>query len=277
MGSEMCIRDRCWVCLVGFDIWSKEEHGNISEISQLIHSMEGCDGVIHLAATTKVLTCEREPHWCRAINVIGTQNVLDAALQQPSKPWVLFASSREVYGQAALPVVEDTALKPLNTYGLSKALGEHRVLGARDRGLCTGIFRLANVYGAANARESNRVIPAFINQARQDRTLRVDDPNHTIDFTHIADVTEAIARFAMYISAGLQPPPIHFVSGQQTNLVELAEMIIELAFSKSQIKITQPRGYDVMQFVGDPARAYDLLGWKTTISLKQGIEKLLAM
>ena len=53
---------------------------------------------------------------------------------------------------------------------------------------------------------------AFINQARQDRTLRVDDPNHTIDFTHIADVTEAIARFAMYIKAAQTHPCLLYTS-----------------------------------------------------------------
>ena len=139
------------------------------------------------------------------------------------------------------------------------------------------MVRLANVYGGSDGRDNDRVIPTFIKQAKQDQTLRVDASNHIIDFTHIDDVTEAIARFAVYINAGLQPPPIHFVSGQETNLVELAEMIIERALSKSQIEITQPRGCDVMQFVGDPARAYDLLGWRTSISIEQGIERLLAM
>src|SRR5207253_948512 len=89
-----------------------------------------------------------DPAGCDATNIDGTANVLAAAASASSRPWVLFASSRVVYGEPReLPVREDAPLAALNTYGRSKVRGEQLVLAARGDGLVTGILRFANVYG----------------------------------------------------------------------------------------------------------------------------------
>lgn len=99
----------------------------------------GCHGIIHLAAVSRVLWGERDPERCLDTNVGGTRHVLAAAVAAKTRPWVVLASSREVYGQAsALPVDEDEPLRPLNVYGRSKALAGAGLLltcrGAAHRG-----------------------------------------------------------------------------------------------------------------------------------------------
>src|SRR5690606_3758971 len=91
------------------------------------------DGVVHAAAISRVIWGEQEPALCWATNVAGLRNVLEMAAASARAPWVIFASSREVYGQADhLPVTEDCPLRPVNVYGRSKVEGERLVEEARS-------------------------------------------------------------------------------------------------------------------------------------------------
>lgn len=84
------------------------------------------------AATLPAARVSRTSRGCRATNVGGTRNVLAAALAADPRPWVLFASSREIYGQAdALPVTEDAPARAMNVYGHTKVAGEALVGEAR--------------------------------------------------------------------------------------------------------------------------------------------------
>ena len=82
-------------------------HGDIRNVDQLRQAMAGCDGVLSLAAVSRVIDGERNPELCWDVNVNGIEAVLRVALEQPAdgRPWVVYASSREVYGDSAtLPV-----------------------------------------------------------------------------------------------------------------------------------------------------------------------------
>jgi UDP-glucose 4-epimerase len=87
------------VDVVRLDIRAQgEAHGDIGDRDQLRPSLANVCGVIHLAAVSRVIWGERDPELCWATNVGGLRNVLELA-ESPSTPWVIFASSREVYGQ----------------------------------------------------------------------------------------------------------------------------------------------------------------------------------
>ena len=94
---------------IGFDI------RNVSKYPENIHFYQslnklGTDynGIVHLAGTSRVVWGQTNPNLCRLNNVLGTKNIVKKALSQTQKPWVIFASSREVYGQQeTLPVHED--------------------------------------------------------------------------------------------------------------------------------------------------------------------------
>ena len=81
------------------------------------------DGVIHLAAMSRVAEAQRDPWQCWMQNVVGTQNVLTMALNGYLK-WAIVASSREVYGDATSHTNSVVLPAPLNVYGHSKLAGE---------------------------------------------------------------------------------------------------------------------------------------------------------
>lgn len=124
--------------VVDFDIARMPADGlaeDIRNLDVLSDRMRGCDGIVHLAAVSRVAWGERDPELCHSVNVDGTRRVVDAALSQPRIPWLIFASSREVYGDPdVLPVTEDAPMIAANHYGRSKVEGERLVAAARDRG-----------------------------------------------------------------------------------------------------------------------------------------------
>jgi len=250
--------------------------GNVLDSDAVARLVADCDGVIHLAAVSRVVWGERDPDLCWATNVDGLRHVLDAARRQPRKPWVIFASSREVYGQpSVLPAHEETPLQPVNIYGHSKAMGEHLMEAARLDGIQSSVIRLSNVYGST-ADHADRVVPAFARAAVLGHSLRVDGADHTFDFTHITDVAQGIIALVDCLQDGQSaPPPIHFLTGEPTTLGQLAQIAIEAAASGATAEHAPPRSFDVARFFGTPARAKELLGWSARVPLRIGLTQLI--
>jgi len=239
-------------------------------------ALAGCAGIIHLAAVSRVIWGERDPEGCRTTNIGGTRNVLDAAIAAAERPWLIFASSREVYGQPQqLPATEDTPLDPINIYGHTKIAGERLVAVARDQGLPCAIVRLSNVYGSATDHH-DRVVPAFVRAAVAGQPLRVEGAEHTFDFTHIDDTARGIASLADLLAAGQPPPPpIHLLTGTPTTLGQLAALAIELAGTHAPVTHAAPRDFDVANFHGSPARARQLLDWIPRVPLRDGLARFI--
>ena len=237
--------------------------------------LDGCDGVVHLGAVSRVVWGQREPERCLRTNVEGTHAVLQAAMRCRQRPWVLLASSREVYENAAQqPASEDTPMQPLNVYARSKVEAEACMLASRPA-LRTGTVRLSSVYGDVLDHE-DRVVPAFCRAAVLNGTLQIEGRSHVLDLTYAEDVAAAIVQVMELLHAGESSlPPIHLVSGVGTTLGELAELARSTANSRALLLDAPPRSYDVCRFVGDPSRARALLGWQATTPLKEGISRLL--
>lgn len=236
----------------------------------------GVDGVIHLAAVSRVIDGEKNPTLCERTNIDGVRNVLSAVKDAGSTAWVISASSREVYGDpACLPVDEDCPLRPVNIYGRTKVEGENLVNDARKAGMKACIIRLSNVFGSVDDHR-DRVVPAFARAAALGNELRVDGESNTFDFTYIDDVARGIvALTGLLATEKVAPPPIHFVSGKPTTLGELATLAIRLAGSGSRIRHAPSRSFDVARFYGSPARARSLLGWEPAVPLEEGVKRLI--
>lgn len=255
------------------------EEGDTRDARRVRDAVSGCRGVVHLAAVSRVVWGERDPDACFATNVGGTGNVIAAMAAErersPRGPWLLFASSREVYGQAGrLPVAEGAPLRAINVYGRTKIEGERLTMEARDNGLRTAIARLSNVYGSTRD-HADRVVPAFARAAALGNTLRVEGEDSAFDFTHIDDTVRGLAALAGRLDGGEAPPPMHLVTGRSTSLGELAALTVELAGTGAPVARTTPRAFDVSRFHGDPARARELLGWTARTPLRQGLARLI--
>lgn len=255
----------------GFDI---ADGLDVVDAEAVAAALNGCAGVVHLAAVSRVVWGERDPARCRVVNVSGTHNILNAASRARHPPWVLAASSREVYGQAvSFPVKEDAELRPLNCYARSKVAAEKLVAASRDSGLRASVIRFSSVYGEVTD-HLDRVGPAFARLAALGGTLRIDGSETTLDFTHVDDVAAALQTAVETLAAGDgQLPTLHLVSGRGTSLPELAAIAIGAA-GCGQVTLGPGRSYDVRSFIGDPARAEQVLGWRAGIGLEDGIADL---
>jgi nucleoside-diphosphate-sugar epimerase len=253
------------------------ERGDVCSKDDVTHALCGVAGIVHLGAVSRVIDAERDPRLCRRVNEEGTRTLLAAALAAAPRPWVIYASSREVYGQQdRLPVREDAPLRPKNVYAHSKVAAEALMSQARDAGLGTAILRFSNVYGDVRD-HADRVIPAFARAAAIGGVLRVDGAACTFDFTYVADVVDGIQRVAQRLTAGERTlPPIHLASGRETSLGTLADLAIAHGVPGVRRTEAPERTFDVHRFAGDPARAEALLGWRARIALETGFARLVA-
>jgi UDP-glucose 4-epimerase len=261
-----------------FDINFPHAHpyyGDINDTESMHHHFENCDGIVHLAAVSRVVWGEQQPERCWQTNVEGTKNVLKIAASLPSKPWVIYASSREVYGQQQqLPVVETASLQPLNVYARSKVSAETLVSQYQYFGIKTAILRFSSVYGCIYD-HADRVIPAFCSASALGKTLRIEGSNNTFDFTHVSDVVNGIVSTIKYMENN-QPFPsaLHLTSGKPTTLHKAAELARAAGNKNSTFMEATPRDFDVAAFIGDPSLAKQVLGWEAKIDIHSGIAQL---
>ena len=263
--------------LVEIDIELEPTSHDIASLSAVTNLTSSCSGIIHLAAVSRVAEAQEHPLRTWESNVTGTHNILDAALQRKGsdRPWVIHASSREVYGnQPRKAISEDTPMTPLNIYGRSKAAGEAMVYGAQDAGANVSILRFANVYGDIYD-YSDRVIPAFSRAAVNSTPLRVDDAQTCMDFTHVVDVARGVVKVVDLLQNGEQNiPPIHFATGNGTTLGELARMAVAASNNTCDLNEVEKREASVSCFIGDPERARSLLGWTHETPLQTGFSQM---
>ena len=237
------------------------------------------DGVIHLAAISRVIWGEQQPELCISINRDGTKTLLDVISKLNKKPWFIFGSSREVYGEPKkLPVKEEDPKMPINVYGKAKLDAERTVCTyAKNFGINALVMRFSNVYG--DERDIlDRVIPRFILRAMQGNYLELHGGYQIFDFTYIYDTINAIMRGIDYLDdinnkgKGICED-IHVLTGKPTRLVDLPGIISKYMDYEVDVKFTKPRSYDVNTFYGDPTKAEDMLGFRAKVNIDEGIKR----
>jgi len=260
-----------------FDVNLPTEHPEYGDIlchQTIQERLEKCDGVVHLAAVSRVIWGEQQPDLCWQTNVTGTRHVLESAYTSSNQPWVLYASSREVYGQQKrFPVTESAPLQPLNTYARSKVAAEELVAQYQSRGLKAAILRFSSVYGRIDD-HYNRVVPAFCHAAAWGKPLRIEGIENTFDFAHLPDVVDGILETIKHLEQGHPLPPVHLTSGQPVALGALAKLACQFSEKQSQFITVPSRSFDVSTFYGDTRLANKLLGWAPKIDIKTGVSQL---
>jgi FlaA1/EpsC-like NDP-sugar epimerase len=138
--------------------------GDVRDRERLTRAFEGVDTVFHAAGLKHVTGCEYNPFEAVKTNVVGTQNVIDAAIASNVRR-VVFTST-------------DKAANPSSTMGASKLLGERLMTAARlHKGPARTVFasvRFGNVVGSRGS-----VVPAFARQIREGGPIRISDPDVT--------------------------------------------------------------------------------------------------
>jgi len=235
------------------------------------------DGIVHLAAVSRVVVAQNNPNECIRTNINGTMILLKAlenSKTQHNKPWLIFGSSREVYGETEkLPVKENFEKKPINIYGESKLIGEDlfNEFASKNKNNCL-ILRFSNVYG--NKYDlMDRVVPKFITSIYLDKYLIIEGGNQVIDFTYIDDTIEAIIKSIFYLETNNDIlDDFHISPGIGWNLFQLIENIEKILNKKAKIKINSKRNYDVEKFIGDPLKIKKILKIEKFLTLEEGLD-----
>lgn len=230
------------------------ELGDVRDAEQLSVALAGADVVYHLAAQSNVMGAVTDPRYSFETNVVGTFNVLEAARRGGVRR-VVFASSREAYGEAAvLPVGEETPLTAKNPYGASKVAAEAYCRTFMNVfGLESAILRFANVYGP---RDFDRVIPLWLQRALREQPLELCGGDQVLDFVPVGLAVQALVRAA---DAPIADIPINVASGVGTPIRELASRILALTGSRSALRVVPAREAEVRCFVADIRRLRALL------------------
>lgn len=243
---------------------------------EILEILNGCQGIIHLAAISRVIHGEIYPDLCRYVNIDLHNKFISMVKNLAHKPWFIYGSSREVYGaQDILPVKESQKLQPMNNYAITKLTAENTVNSLKNAGFNISILRFSNVYGGMMD-HYNRVVPAFCIASLKNSIINIEGEECIFDFTYIDDVTDGIFRSIKFLETNNQSlPEIHLTTCEPTSLQDLANLIIKITNSKSKIQYSSYRNFDVKKFYGDFSNAYKILGWKPKYFLEDGLTKFI--
>lgn len=231
------------------------------------------EGIIHLAAVSRVIDAEKDKKRCRQVNDFMTRSIIDKSLEMGIKPWLIYGSSREVYGeQEAIPVSESCNHRPINIYGVCKQRSEEYV-----RDYCVNeskgmVLRFSNVYG--NEYDIlDRVIPRFIINAMNGDKLTINGGSQIFDFTNIEDTLNGIVLAIDNVRRVNTRyfDHLHLLTGHGTTLQNLAAIVSENVGVDVDIDYEQARDYDVNRFIGNPTKANKVIGFKAKVSIEEGI------
>ena len=235
----------------------------ILDYAKLEEAVSTADAVFHLGGVVGVPGSVKHPEHCFRVNVTGTANVLEAAKEHGSQ--VVYASSAAVYGEKpSVPSKESDGLAPASPYAESKLKAERLVVEAGGTAL-----RLFNVFGPGQRITSGyaAVVPAFIQAAKKGEPLRLDGGgSQTRDFVFVEDVVNAFVKARG--TAGVY----NVGSGKAVSIRELAQKIVSLTGSDSNIVEAPGREGDVRDSLADVSAARKAFGFEPRYSLEQGLK-----
>ena len=229
-------------------------HTDLRDPQAIQEAIAGIETIFHLAAQSRVMDAEDDPKYTFHSNVLGTYQLLQTARVAGSVKRIVFASSREVYGEVtSLPVSEDAPLGAKNSYGISKIAGEAYCGLYNSPDMRVSILRLANVYGP---RDHGRVIPLFIEKLKQEQSLSLFGGEQIIDFISVDLVVDAFLK----TSQVMPQKPINIGSGKGIAVRELAERIKQMSGSRISIDTLPAREIEVSQFIAQTDQMKKILG-----------------
>jgi UDP-glucose 4-epimerase len=251
--------------------------GDVRDVKVVEKCVGGVDSVVHLAAQTSVTLSVSDPDLTFAVNVEGTTNLLSSCSRQDVGKFV-FASSCAVYGEpVSLPIKERHPTNPISPYAESKLAGERYVLGFNEREILRSVvLRFFNVYGVRQVMNDYcGVIARFISRVRQGLPLVVyGGGDQTRDFVNVFDVAAAVVESLESRDADGEVFNVGF--GEPTSIDDLAMVVLDLMGSEVEVVHDEPRLGDIKFSYADISKAEKLLGYKPTISLRDGLCTLLA-
>ena len=194
--------------------------GDVRDFRSVDNVMRGVDLVFHAAALKQVPSCEFFPVEAVKTNVLGAENVIEAAIKHEAKNVVILSTDKAVY--------------PINAMGLSKALME-KVMIAKSRNVTTPVL-CGTRYGNVMASRGS-VIPLFVDQIKSGKPITITDPN----MTRFMMTLEGAVDLVLFAFQNANPGDMFVQKAPAATIEVLAQALIELYNSNSSINVIGTR------------------------------------
>ena len=248
------------------------------DITNRIEVDEPVDVVYHLASPASPIDYLRLPLQTLKVGSYGTHNALGLAKFKRAR--FLLASTSEVYGDPQVHPQPETywghvnPIGPRGVYDEAKRYAEALTMAYhRQQGVDTCIVRIFNTYGPRMRPHDGRAIPTFVRQALANEPLTVfGDGSQTRSFCYVDDLVRGLVLLA---ESG-EHLPVNIGNPQEFTLLELAETVIRISGSSSEIVFEALPVDDPQVRQPDISKARAVLGWEPEVGLDEGLERLLA-
>ncbi len=242
------------------------------EAARLLES-EGVGVLVHHAAQMDVRRSTREPAFDADVNILGTLNLLEAAVRGGVRQVIFASTGGAIYGeQETFPAAEDHPARPLSPYGVSKLAGERYLYYYHAAfGLDVACLRYANVYGERqNPHGEAGVVAIFATRLLAGETPTINgDGLQTRDYVHVSDVVAANL-------ACLGRPGFHIYNvgtGVETNVVQIYEGLRDALGSELEAVHGPPSPGEQRRSSIDSSRIRRELGAAPSLSLAEGLRR----
>jgi dTDP-glucose 4,6-dehydratase len=238
---------------------------------------EPVDFVYHLASPASPIDYLRLPLQTLKVGSYGTHNALGLAKFKRAR--FLLASTSEVYGDPTVHPQPETywghvnPIGPRGVYDEAKRYAEALTMAYhRQQGVDTCIVRIFNTYGTRMRPRDGRAIPTFVRQALAHEPLTVfGDGSQTRSFCYVDDLIRGLVLLA---ESG-EHHPVNIGNPQELALLELAQAVIRVTESRSEIVFEALPVDDPQVRQPDITRARQLLGWEPEVPLEEGLRRML--
>ncbi|TFV61798.1 UNVERIFIED_ORG: SDR family oxidoreductase [Bacillus sp. AZ43] len=289
LGSHLCEqllgRGVEVVCLDNFLTGSPENVAHLMEdpgfrlvrcdVTDFVHVPGPVDLVLHFASPASPLDYLKMPIETLKVGSLGTLHTLGLAHEKGAR--YVLASTSEVYGDPLEhPQREEywgnvNPVGPRGVYDEAKRFSEAMTTAYRtSKGTDTGIVRIFNTYGPRMRPDDGRAIPAFIGQALEGRRITVaGDGSQTRSICYVDDTVRGILAMAYSAHAG----PVNIGNPDELSMLELAERIVAMTGSSSEIGFVDLPVDDPKVRRPDTTRAEQLLDWRPSVPSAEGLQR----
>jgi UDP-glucose 4-epimerase len=231
--------------------------------------------VFHLAAQADVRVSVEKPTFDAEVNIVGSLNVIQGALQAGTRKVVFAGSGGTLYGvPESVPTREGHPQRPLSPYGVSKkAVGDYLHYYREVQGLEYTVLALANVYGPRQDPHGEAgVVAIFAGKLLEgERPTIYGDGEQTRDFVFVDDVADAFVR-ATEKGGGLI---VNIGTGVETSVQQLFDSMARQAGFGEPARYAPPRAGELRRSALDPGRAAIHLGWQPFTRIDEGLARCL--
>jgi len=245
------------------------------DVTEFIHVSGDLDAVLHLASLASPVFYRDYPIKTLKVGALGTHKTLGLAKEKDAT--YLFTSTSEVYGDPEVnPQPEDyqgnvDPYGPRSCYDESKRYGESLVRAYREKhDLDVRVARIFNTYGPRMRINDGRVIPNFVTQALTGKDLTVyGDGEQTRSFCYVSGMIEGLVTL---LKSSVEEP-VNLGNPDERTINELAEIVLEVTGSDSEITYEELPPQDPKVRRPDISKARSELNWGPNISLREGLQR----